>query len=253
MPVTQNVIRLLGRYSEGLRLTAEHGPKSGIVQEYAYQNMPQGSGALGRWIDRTFLRMSAWENIRERNHTTKDLVAELVARRRAAKRTTMILDVAAGTGRYLRELAREQGAEDLLIACHDRNPREVTLGRQLVANEGLPRFTFSVGDATDDSSYLTRSDPDIVLAVGLFATLHRDDAVRTVMGLVYRHLGAGGCFLCTTLAKHNAWDPDAFGARPAYRAAETIAAWLRATGFVNIDQRYSQPHGFALMGWKPKS
>jgi hypothetical protein len=48
-------------------------------------------------------------------------------------------------------------------------------------------------------------------------------------------------------------DTDTFGARPAVRPPETIAAWLRETGFVRIDQCFSQPQGFALIGWKPKS
>jgi SAM-dependent methyltransferase len=256
MPVTESVIRLLAHYSEGLRLTVEHGPSSGVVFEYAYRNQPQGAGTLGRWIDRTFLRLSAWDSIRQRILTTKGLVTEIVARRRAAGLSTMILDVASGTARYLRELVREQGGEDLIIACHDRDPREVTHGRALVKAEGLQRFTFSVGDATDEASYLTRHDPDIVLAIGLFQYLRRDDAVRTVMRLAFERLSAGGCLLCTTLAKPQVrlahWEADTFIERPAFRSPETIAAWLRATGYVQIDQRFSQPHGFALIGWKPE-
>ncbi len=256
MPMSDNVIRLLGRYSAGLRLAAEHGPSSGVVHEYAYQNTPQGSGVLGRWIDRTFLGLRAWDSARQRIETSKEVLAELVAQRRAAGRPTVILDVASGTARYLRELALEQGGEDLVIVCHDRDPRQVMHGRQLIADEGLPRFTFSVGDATDESSYLTSQDPDIVLAIGLFPYLHRDDAVRIVMRLAFSHLGPGGCFVCTTLAKPSTllgnWEADAFAARPAIRSPEKIAEWLRSTGFTRIDQRFSQPHGFALIGWKPE-
>lgn len=256
MAVPHSIMHFLGRYSEGLRLAEAHGPKSGIVFEYAYRNEPQGHGALGRWIDRAFLHMQAWDGVRQRSESTKETVAEMVARRRSAGKTTMILDVASGTGRYLRELAREDGGEDLVIACHDRDPREVMLGRKLVAAEGLPRFTFSVGDATDHSSYLTSRDPDIVLAVGLFVTLHREDAVRTVMRLAFSHLSPGGCFICTTLVKPHSglrhWDADSFGARPAIHSPETIATWLRATGFVKVDQRFSQLQGFALIGWKPQ-
>ena len=255
MPVTENVIRLLARYSEGLRLAVEHGPRSGMVLEYALKNTPQGNGALGRWIDRTFLHLSTWDSIRQRISTTKDLVAEIMAQRRAAGLRTMILDVASGTGRYLRELSREKGGDDLVIACHDRDPRLVMHGRQLAALEGLKRFTFSVGDATDASSYLTSQDPDIVLAVGLFPYLYDDAAVRTVMRLVFTHLGDRGCFICTTLATPHGrlphWEADPFAANPAIRSPDTIAAWLRATGFVRIDQRFSQPDGFALIGWKP--
>jgi SAM-dependent methyltransferase len=256
MPVSHSIVHFLARYSEGLRLTEEHGPMSGVVFEYAYRNEPQGQGAVGRWIDRAFLKMRAWEGVRQRVDSTKETVADMLNRRRSAGKATMILDAASGTARYLRELAREKGGEDLVIACHDRDPRAVMLGRQLIAAEGLQRFTFSVGDATDHSSYLTSRDPDIVLAVGLFANLHRDDAVRTVIRLAFIHLSPGGLFLCTTLTRPQTglrhWDADSFGARPAIRSPETIAGWLRATGFVNVDQRFSQPHGFALVGRKPE-
>src|SRR5574341_2438837 len=255
MPVTQNVIRLLGRYSEGLRLAAVHGPRSGVVFEYAYQNHPHGTGALGRWIDRTFLQLSAWDGIRQRVQTSKELIAELLARRRADGNPTLILDVASGTARYLRELVREKTNAELTVVCRDRDPRRGMHGRELVAAEGLPRFTFSVGAATDDSSYLTNHDPDMVLAIGLFPYLQRDDAVRTVMRLSFSHLRAGACLVCTTLTKVDGglahWEADAFAAKPVIRPTERIAEWLRAEGFVNVEQRFSQPHGVALVGWKP--
>ena len=249
--IPKDIARFLARYSEGLRLAVQYGLLSGNLCEYACSNEPHGSGALGRWIDRRFLRLSRWDGLRQRVQTTKGLVAEVLARRRASGRNTMILDIASGTARYLRELMREHAGDDLVIAAHDRDPRQVVLGRELVAAEGLPNFTFAVGDAIDHSSYLTSCDPDVILAVGLFGRLHDDAAVRTVMRLAFLHLSPDGCFICTTLTGSRVLDPDAFGARVAVRSPETIAAWLRQAGFVNIDQRFSQPHGFALIGWKP--
>jgi len=90
----------------------------------------------------------------------------------------------------------------------------------------------------------------------LLQYLHRDDAVRMVMRLAFSHLDPGGCFVCTTLVASQArlgrWETNGFATRPATRAPETIAAWLRAAGFVRIDQRFSHPNGFALIGWKPE-
>src|SRR6266446_1304355 len=103
MPMSDNLIRLLGRYSEGLRLAVEHGPTSGVVFEYACRNTPHGSGTIGRLIDSTFLHLSTWDGIRQRVGTSKELVTEIVKLRRAAGLQTVILDVASGTGRYLRE------------------------------------------------------------------------------------------------------------------------------------------------------
>jgi hypothetical protein len=251
VPLLKKIACFLARYSEGLRLAVQHGPRSGRVCEYACHNEPQGNGVLGRLIDQAFLRSRPWDGLRQRVGTTKVLVAEIVGSRRAAQQSTVILDIAAGTARYLREFAREHGGDDLIIAAHDRDPREVVLGRELVAAEGLSNFTFAVGDATDQSSYLTSRDPDIILAVSLFTSLQQDAAVRTVMQLSFTHLCPGGCFICTTLTRSRLREPGAFGARPALRSPETVAAWLRETGFVRIDQRFSEPQGFAVIGWKP--
>lgn len=254
MQLPQNIVRFLGRYSEGLRLASEHGAASGVVAEYAYRNEPHGNGALGRWIDRTFLSSRAWDDVRQRVERAKATVAELVAQRRARRLPTMILDVASGSARYLRELAQEQGGEDVIVACRDRDPRQVMHGRQLIAAEGLARFTFSVGDATDDSSYLTNRDPDIVLAIDLFPYLHRDDAVQTVMRLAFEHLSVGGCFLCTTIVRPHTglapWQANGPGSRFTVRAADTVTDWLRAAGFVNVEGCFTLPLGIGLIGWK---
>lgn len=252
-PVAENVIRLLAPYSEGCRLAAEHGPTSGVVFEYACQNTPRGSGALGRWIDRSFLHLAAWDNLRQRVNLTRDIVAELVERRRAAALPTVILDIASGTALYLRQFAREHGGEDLYIVCRDRDPRQVMHGRELCNKEGL-KLTFAVGDATDQASYLVNRDPDLVLATGLFPQLQRDDSVRMVLRLTFEHLRPGGYFVCTTVCDPEAqlypWETG-FWNNPAVRSSETVAGWLRATGFVDVDERAAAADTF-LIARKPE-
>lgn len=255
MAVAENVIRLLGRYSEGLRLTAEHGPRSGVVQEYAYRNTPHGNGPLGWLLDRTFLQLGTWGALRQRAKATKDLLAEILDRRRSLGWSTMILDVASGTAPYLRELARERGGDDLVIACHDRDPRQVTHGRQLIKSEGLKRFTFSVGDATDLASYITSRDPDIMLAIDLFPWFQSDEAVRTAMQLAFAHLTANGCFICSTLTRPRSrlvhWNADAFGYPPAVRSPAVIKEWMTAAGFEHLQEWRIEPDEYAIGGWKP--
>lgn len=253
MAVAENMIRLLGRYSEGLRLTAEHGPHSGVVREYAYRNTPHGSGTIGLWIDKTFLQLGTWDALRQHAHATQQLLVELLTRRRLLGWPTMIFDVASGTAPYLRELARDQGGEDLRIVCHDRDPRQVTHGRQLVKSEGLGGFTFAVGDATDHASYLTSRDPDVILAIDLFPWFQSDDSVRSTIRLAFEHLTVHGCFICSTLTRPRSgpWDADAFGCPPAIRSAETVAEWMRAAGFADVEARQVYSDGCALLGWKP--
>src|SRR5262249_22014307 len=115
-------------------------------------------------------------------------------------------------------------------------------------------FTCSVGDATDEASYLTQHDPDIILTIGLFPYLPNDDAVRVALRLIFRHLSAGGCFICTTLTSASAslahWEANGSVA-PTVRTPEKLTQWLRAAGFIRIRERFSQPNGVALIAWKP--
>lgn len=255
MPSIDPVVRRLASYSQGLSLAVEHGPQAGPVVEYVVDNKPQGSGWIGRRVDRWFLNLETNTGTRARVRSTNHLVAEVLTRYRNAKRSTVIFDIASGTARYLRDLARELGpSDDVTIVCHDRNPRQVMWGRELVDRDRLRRFSFAVGDATDEASYLTRHDPDITLAIQLFPYLHDDNEVKAVIRLAHDHLRPGGTFVCTTTVKPPGgsayWSADAFGRRPACRSAETIHTWLREAGFEQVDQRYSEPNSFALIAWR---
>jgi SAM-dependent methyltransferase len=205
---------------------------------------------VGRWIDRTFLHLAAWDNLRQRVEMTKSIIEELVDRRSAAGLSTVILDIASGTARYLREFAREHQGTALYVACRDRDPRQVMHGRELAREEGLNNVTFSVGDATDHASYLANRDADIILATGLFPHLQRDDSVRMVMRLAFEHVTPGGLFVCTTVSDPEAqlypWETG-FWSAPTTRSVETIASWLRATGFVEVAHRVSSADCFLIV------
>lgn len=255
MSIVPTMVHLLKNCSDGLRLAAEHGPTSGVMLEYVCRNAPSGRGVVGRFIDGRFLRLANWQHARERIRATREIVAEIVAARHAANHNTLILDVASGTAPYLRALVREDRGQDLTVVCHDRDPRQVMLGRELAAAERLPRFTFSVGDATDQSSYLMSRDPDVLLAIHLFPYLSRDSEVRTVLKLAFEHLSAGGVMVCTTLAHplpgSPYWVADAFGRPPTVRAPALVRGWLEEAGFRDIDERASQPGEAALIASKP--
>lgn len=253
----ESVLRVLARYSEGLRLTMRHGAASGIVLEYAYENEPRGRGPIGRWIDRTFLDTSRCHAMRQRVDLIRGLVADLVARLQLRKQPVVVLDVAAGTARYLRELAREARGGTLKIRCVDRDPREVMLGRQLVNREGLRDFTFEVGDATDDASYLMSEDPDLVLAIDLFPYLHEDAAVRRVLHHAFRHLAGAGLFVCTgaaasrTAPPADPWGANGFRLAPLRRPPALLRHWLRGAGFAEPSEVPLGADDLALIAEKP--
>ena len=255
MALSHAIVRLLARVSEGWRLVAQHGAASAQFLEYACRNHPEGRGSIGRLCDRALLRADECRASRRRVAAVQAILVELVTQRRAASTPTLILDVAAGSARYLRELVAAHGAADLNVVCCDRDPRQVEYGRGLATAEGLHGLSFWVGDATDVSSYLTSHDPNIVVAVDIFPYLERDDAVRTVMRLAFDRLSPGGTLVCSTQTGRRAvwWASNRSVSRvgPIDRPAQVIATWLRATGFAQVEERHCDATDQMFVARKP--
>jgi SAM-dependent methyltransferase len=255
MALSHTIVRSLARLSQGWRVVSQYGAGSAQFLEYACRNQPEGRSAVGRLCDRALLRADECGASRRRVATVRAILVDLVTQRRAAGAPTLILDVAAGSARYLRELVAAHGAADLSIVCCDRDPRQVEYGRGLAATEGLHGMAFWVGDATDVSSYLTSHDPDIVVAVDIFPYLESDDAVHTVLRLAFDRLSPGGTLVCSTQTGRRSvwWASNRSVARvgPIDRPADVLANWLRATGFAAVDERRCDATDQVLVARKP--
>lgn len=257
LPIPMPLHRLFAPYSEGFRLAAEHGPRSEIVFEYACDNRAQGHGRLGSWLDRIFLRSAAARALRRRIDVKKRILGALISeRQRATAAPITVLDIAAGTGRHVRELVLEGYGGAFRFVCHDRDPRKVMQGREWVDRDGLENILFAVGDATDPASYLIVDEPQVILAWGLFPRLLRDDGVRTVLRLVFEHLAPGGSFACTTSRARDGassrWH-NPLVRRTVDRDPTLVAGWLRATGFSD-PELITNPVGVpVLLATKPEA
>lgn len=223
--------------------------------EHAWRNEANGRGALGRYLERQMLGCEAARALRKRLGITRNVLALLLERRRDLGWATTILDVAGGSGPHLREFVSLHGGPDLVVACHDRNPRSVTLGRQNAEREGLSRITFSVGDATDQASYLTRRDPDIVVAIDLLSWLPSDADARLVLRFAFERLNPQGCFLCSTQTAPpggtRCWNSNYATPASALRSVGTIETWMAEAGFEQIESRPLDAGSELVIGWKP--
>ena len=94
-------IRLGAYLSRGLRLGAQTGFDSGSTLDYVYRNQPEGSTALGRAIDRTYLQSIGWRGIRVRKVHVEELLSEAMRRVAASGSLVRVMDIAAGHGRYV--------------------------------------------------------------------------------------------------------------------------------------------------------
>src|SRR5688572_19687465 len=162
------LMRTAGGASEGIRLGYQHGFDSGPMLDYVYENRARGCFVFGRLVDRVYLDSIGWRAIRARKALLQDMLRQEIAANRARGEGTVLLDVAAGPGRYLQELAAELGgAGDLEIICRDLDPAGLAQGRRLARTSGLLCVRHEQGDACDPASLArVRPRPNVVVASG---------------------------------------------------------------------------------------
>ncbi len=149
-------IRIGGWLSAGIRLGHATGFDSGSTLDYVYRNQPQGFGALGRAIDRTYLESIGWTGIRQRKLHVEELLREAMARLHARGADVRVVDIAAGHGRYVLEALEGAAEKPDSILLRDYSDLNVAAGARLIGEKGLGDIArFVKGDAFD----LTCSPP----------------------------------------------------------------------------------------------
>src|SRR3990167_1055984 len=80
------------------------GAESGANFEHMYNNKPEGSFIIGRYIDKALLNLPAVHATRGRKEDIKKVLWNEISNNRILGRKTKVLDLASGGARYLREL-----------------------------------------------------------------------------------------------------------------------------------------------------
>jgi SAM-dependent methyltransferase len=237
------LLSTVGRLSEGIRTGFRYGFSSGEMLDYVYENHARGQLLLGRLIDRLYLNAPGWRGIRERRQSLVRTLAAIVLARQALGRPTRILDVAAGPGRYLLDVAVALGTEGLEIECRDLDEQALELGRTLAAQRRLTNVTYRRGNALDPAELLAiRPRPDVVVVSGLYEILLDDAAIRTSLSGIAALLPPDGMLVLTGQPRHPQLglirnllrhrDGSPWVMRP--RSVETLERWCRAAGFTGL-------------------
>lgn len=158
------------RLGYGLVVT---GAESGANFEHMYNNRPQGSFIIGRYVDKALLNLPAVHATRGRKEDIKKVLWNEVNNNHLLGKKTKVLDLAAGSARYLRELAEEHRNGDVESICIDKDGACVQLGRELTEKEGLKNIRFFRGDIFHLGhlrilASKLRWSPNVVVASGLF-------------------------------------------------------------------------------------
>jgi SAM-dependent methyltransferase len=243
------VFRKLGVISDGIALGFRHGFDSGTMLDYVYRNQAGGRFLIGRLADRVYLDAIGWRAIRARKEVLKAVISSLLRARERQHLSTTILDVAAGPGRYLQEIALTRRADGrsaaLTIICRDLDRHGLDQGRWEAVARGLTDIRYEEGDACDAVSLASATpQPDIVVASGLYELL--DPAlVRRSMVAIADVLPSGGHFVFTTQVHHpqlelianllvnRHGEPWVMGCR----SLDLVEEWATEAGFVVLESR----------------
>ena len=160
-------MKYLGFLSKGMQIGLQYGFDSGVTLDHVYKNRPEGTGAIGRFIDKGYLNSIGWRGIRQRKAHTISLLEKKIQALQAAGQKVNILDIAGGPARYLIEIANQY--RDVNIQVRDYQIQNVEQGRALAKKRGLDNISYSQCDAFDIDNYKQDDvSPNIVVISGVF-------------------------------------------------------------------------------------
>ncbi|MBI4201825.1 MAG: class I SAM-dependent methyltransferase family protein [Chloroflexi bacterium] len=243
--VFRTLFRSIGRFSNGIRLGYQYGFDSGEMLDYVYENKAQGKFLVGRAIDRAYLDAIGWRGIRARKDLLKQVLHKEIAARQVAGRPVVILDVAAGPGRYLQEVclemrSRSQPLRDITVLCRDMDAQGLNWGRRRAQERSLYNFRYELGDACDPASLANvQPKPDIVVVSGLYELFTDPVPIQRSLKGINEILNQGGAIIFTTQVRHPQLELIANvlvnrEGKPwvmQCRDAATVEGWAGAAGF----------------------
>ncbi|ATU90457.1 bifunctional alpha/beta hydrolase/class I SAM-dependent methyltransferase [Phyllobacterium zundukense] len=244
-------IRFSALFSKGLKVGVKTGFDSGSTLDYVYENQPRGFGPGGRLIDRQFLDAIGWRGIRQRKLHLEELIGAALTRLQGAGRSTHMLDIAAGHGRYVLDAIAQSEAKPASVRLQDYSPINVEAGRTLIADRGLAATaSFHQADAFDgDRLAETMPSPDLAIVSGLYELFPDNSLIERSLGGLARAMKPGSLLLYT----NQPWHPQLEMIARALTSHRGGEAWVMrrrtqaemdqlvaAAGFRKIDQRIDQ-------------
>ncbi|MBA3962056.1 MAG: alpha/beta fold hydrolase [Chthoniobacterales bacterium] len=196
-------VRIAGRWSKGIDLGWRSGFDSGLSLDYVYENQPQGSSRLGKFIDRNYLESIGWRGIRQRKANLEAALRDVVRRVQEDGRPVRILDLAAGAGRYVLGTMRALQPLEMSAVLRDYREENVAAARRLADEMGLRNVTAELGDAFDRDS-LGKISPKATIGIvsGLYELFPSNDAVLCSLGGMSDALEPGGYLIYTNQPWH---------------------------------------------------
>lgn len=191
-------MKTIGRLSKGMRLGYETGFDSGSTLDYVYRNTPEGTGMLGRIIDRQYLNSIGWRGIRARKENIQQVIAQAVTKLHESEMPVRVVDIAAGHGRYVLDaLEHQPDIESILL--RDYSDLNVEKGQAMIETRNLGHLAqFKKGNAFDFDSLATLNPaPTLGIVSGLYELFPSNAMIRTSLAGLATAIPPGGMLVYT--------------------------------------------------------
>lgn len=191
-------MKTIGRLSKGMRLGYETGFDSGSTLDYVYRNYPEGTGILGRMIDRHYLSSIGWQGIRVRKVNIQQVIEQAVAWLKESDMPVRVVDIAAGHGRYVLDaLEKHQDIESILL--RDYSDLNVEKGQAMIEERGLSHVAqFKKGNAFDYDSLATLEPaPTLGIVSGLYELFPDNSLIKASLAGLAAAIPPGGVLVYT--------------------------------------------------------
>ncbi len=244
-------IRMGSWFSNGMKTGIKTGFDSGSTLDYIYENQPRGFGPGGRLIDRIFLSAIGWRGIRQRKLHMQEMIGVALARLKSAGRSTHILDIAAGHGRYVLDAIETASEKPSSIRLQDYSPVNVAAGQKLITERGLSETaSFHEADAFDANGLAaTTPSPDLAIVSGLYELFPDNAQIAASLDGLAQAVKPGGLLIYTG----QPWHPQLEMIGRALTSHRGHQAWVMrrrtqaemdqlvaAAGFRKLEQRIDE-------------
>lgn len=201
--IQRRMLRVFGPLSEGMRIGLAHGFDSGESLDYVYRDQAAGRLGIGKLIDRAYLDAVGWRGVRVRRTQLQRMLAQRIAVH-PPQETLRILDIAAGSARYLLETVKRFQDHRIELTLRDYLGHNVDNARRLAADLQLRvPIAFAVCDAFSEASYQGQENLyDIAVVSGLYELFSDNGQVSASLRAVVRCLKPGGYLIYTAQPWH---------------------------------------------------
>ena len=243
----KTAIRLIGSWSDGIRIAKTEGFTSGIMLDYIYKNRPSGRFFIGKMIDKAYLGHEGWHVIRQRKENLCAHLEQAIDLTLKSKNSVRICDVAAGPALYITEVLEKCKNHNVSAEIRDLDARWLEEAKKRADAKGLP-LTYRVANALEKSDFTFDTIPDIFVASGFYDWFNDAELIKKSMRLIHESLPENGYFVFTNQTGHVALDMtnylfQDFNHKPLEMVtwdAALIKSWVEKIGFTIVDVRQDE-------------